>query len=190
MSQTRDRRRRADLDLFVLALIESGISTPYEFQRAASLSQGATIPALQRLLESRLIRRATTGPRGRTDYRITPAGKKLLKTGWRDLLEDGPSGDLDADLRVALLALTGGEHRLARDFLKRSATRKLDSIATVEEPANPDSMPSIAYWYRELRSASTKELLKSTAATALGMAESLPRKITSGTRSSRRSNRR
>ena len=30
MSQTRDKRRRTDLDLFVLALIGGGVSTPYE----------------------------------------------------------------------------------------------------------------------------------------------------------------
>jgi hypothetical protein len=56
MSETRDKRRRTDLDLFVLALIDSGVSTPYEFQKAAGHSQGATIPALQRLLDARLVR--------------------------------------------------------------------------------------------------------------------------------------
>ncbi len=29
MSETRDKRRRTDLDLFVLALIDGGVSTPY-----------------------------------------------------------------------------------------------------------------------------------------------------------------
>jgi hypothetical protein len=62
MSQTPDKRRRTDLDLFILALIDSGISTPYEFQKAASLSQGATIPALQRLLEARLVRQGKPVP--------------------------------------------------------------------------------------------------------------------------------
>jgi hypothetical protein len=56
MSETRDKRRRTDLGLFVLALIDSGVSTPYEFQKTAGLSQGATIPALQRLLDARLVR--------------------------------------------------------------------------------------------------------------------------------------
>lgn len=189
MSQTSDKRRRTDLDLFVLALIESGISTPYDLQRTAALSPGATIPALQRLLESGFVQRGKPGSRGRTNHQITPAGKKMLKTGWRDLLDDGPSGDLDADLRVALLALAGGEHRLAKDFLKRSAARKLDSITAIEEPEKPTELPPIAYWYRELRSASTKALLKSSAAAAIAMAESL-RKITRGTRSARGSNRR
>jgi hypothetical protein len=29
MSETHDKRRRTDLDLFVLALIDGGVSTPY-----------------------------------------------------------------------------------------------------------------------------------------------------------------
>ena len=52
MSETRDKRGRTDLDLFVLALIDSRISTPYEFQKVAGLSPGATIPALQILLDA------------------------------------------------------------------------------------------------------------------------------------------
>jgi hypothetical protein len=40
---TRDKRRRTDLYLFGLALIDRGVSTPYELQKAAGLSQGATI---------------------------------------------------------------------------------------------------------------------------------------------------
>ena len=59
-------RRRNDLDLFVLALIVSGISIPYELKTAAGLSPGATIPALRRMLEEALIRKGKPGPLGRT----------------------------------------------------------------------------------------------------------------------------
>ncbi len=44
MSQTSDKRRRTELDLFMLALINGGITTPYALQKSAGLSQGATIP--------------------------------------------------------------------------------------------------------------------------------------------------
>jgi DNA-binding PadR family transcriptional regulator len=98
MPDVRDKRRKTDLDLFVLALVDSGVCTPYALQMKAGLSPGASIPALQRLTESRLVRQGKPGSRGRTDRRITPAGKKLLKIGWKSLIEDGPSGDLDADL--------------------------------------------------------------------------------------------
>ena len=110
MSETRDdKRRRTDLDLFVLALIDGGVSTPYELQKAAGLSQGATIPALQRLLAARFVRQGKPGARRRTDYKVTATGKKLLRDGWLPLIEAGPSGDLDSDLREALLAIWGSE---------------------------------------------------------------------------------
>ena len=144
MSETRDKRRRTDLDLFVLALIDGGVSTPYELQKAAGLSQGATIPALQRLLDARLVRQGKPGPRGRTDYKVTAAGKRLLKDGWLALIEDGPSGDVDSDLRVALLALLGGgDRRLAADFLRQSADKKMESARAVEPMGNPGRLPPL-----------------------------------------------
>jgi len=36
MSANSDKRRRGDLDLFVLALIASGVATPYELKTAAA----------------------------------------------------------------------------------------------------------------------------------------------------------
>lgn len=51
VSETRDKRRRSDLDLFVLALIASAVSTLYSLKTTADLSPGATIPVLRRLLE-------------------------------------------------------------------------------------------------------------------------------------------
>jgi len=183
MSEIRDKRRRTDLDLFVLALIDSGISTPYELQKSAGLSPGATIPTLQRLLEAGFVRQEKPGLRGRTDHRITATGKKLLKSGWRELLDDGPSGDLDADLRVALLALwTGGERRLAAEFLRQSADKKLESIETLERNAHPEDLALLARWYVKLRSASVQALLKGEAAAALAMAEALPRKMSKNSR--------
>ena len=177
MSKTRDKRRRTDLDLFVLALIESGLSAPYDLLKAASLSPGATIPALQRLLESGFVRQGKPGRRGRTDHRITPAGKKLLKTGWRDLIEDGPSGDLDADLRIALLVLrVGGERRLATDFLKRSAAKKLASLDALEEHGEYASGSLLADWYTQLRSRPARAILKAECASATSMAEALLKK--------------
>src|ERR1022692_2761962 len=160
MSETRDKRRRTELDLFVLALIVGGVSTPYELQKAAGLSQGATIPALQRLLEARLVRQGKPGARRRTDYKVTAAGSKALKAGWLPLIEAGPSGDLDSDLRVALLALWGGgDSRLAADFLRQSGDMKMESIATAELSDNPGAVVPLARWYTDLRSATTKALL-------------------------------
>src|SRR5277367_609728 len=178
MSETRDKRRRTDLDLFVLALIDSGVSTPYELQKGAGLSPGATIPALQRLVEAGIVRQGKPGLRGRTDHQITAAGRKFLKNGWRTLIEDGPSGDLDADLRVALLAWwIGGDRRLAADFLRQSADKKVESLEAIGENSNPEQMASLASWYSKLRSSSAKALLKGEASAARAMVEALPRRV-------------
>jgi DNA-binding PadR family transcriptional regulator len=188
MPETRDKRRRTDLDLFVLALIDSGISTPYEFQKSAGLSPGATIPALQRLLEAGFVRQGKPGSRGRTDHSITSAGRKFLKNGWRVLLEDGPSGDLDADLRIALLVLwAGGKRQLATDFLQQSASKKLESIEMLEAGDESRSISSLANWYARLRSSSTKALLKAESAAAFAIAEALPRKLSTKSRRLKRS---
>ena len=178
MSKTPDKRQRTDLDLFILALIDGRVSTPYELQKEAGLSQGATIPALQRLLEARLVRRGKPGARGRTDYKVTAAGKKTLKAGWLPLIEAGPSGDIDADLRVALLAIRGSsDRRLAVDFLRQSGDKKMESIATTELAGDPGDVTPLARWYTDLRSATTKALLSAEAKAIRAMAGSLPRSL-------------
>ena len=180
MSETRDRRRRTDLDLFVLALIADGIATPYELQKSAGLSQGGTIPALQRLLEAGLIEQAKPGPRGRTEHRVTRDGRKFLKSGSLALINYGTSGDLDADLRVALLALrAGANRRLAVDFLRKSADKKSQSRSVGEVTRGPDT--SLASWYRRLRSVATNAIFKGESEAALVMAETLPRKLSRNT---------
>lgn len=178
MSETRDKRRKSDLDLFVLALIRSGVSTPYVLQKEAALSPGATIPAIQRLLEAGLILHGKPGPRGRTEYRITAAGKKQLKNGWRVLIDEGPSGDLDADLRVALLAISeGNAHSPAVQLLRRSAARMLEMGKAIAKENEADVSVPLASVYRELRSISVTALLEAQAAAAITMADNLPRKL-------------
>jgi DNA-binding PadR family transcriptional regulator len=177
MSETVDRRHRTDLDLFVLALIESGVSTAYQLQKEAGLSQGATIPTLQRLSEVGFVRQGKLGPRGRTDYKLTAAGRKTLMTSWHSLIEEGPSGDLDADLRVALLALwVGGDRQASMDFLRHSAARIAESIR-LTGGNDFAAVSALAHWYSKLRSVSGKALLEAEFNAVLAMAAALPRKL-------------
>jgi predicted transcriptional regulator len=177
MSETRDKRRRNDLDLFVLALVSERVSTPYELKTVANLSPGATISVLRRLVEQGLLNQGKPGPRGRTEHKITADGRRYLKSGWRQLIDDGPSGDLDADLRVALLALwIGGDRRLAVGFLRRSAHR-LQPICDIDASDQPSPVPPLAFWYRKLRFASAAALLKGESAAALAMAKALPKRL-------------
>jgi DNA-binding PadR family transcriptional regulator len=176
VSKSGDKRQRGDLDLFVLALVAEGVSTAYEMMVAAGLSPGATIPALRRLLASRLVGQSKPGPRGRTAHRVTAAGRRHLKTGWQPLIDAGPSGDLDADLRVALMALVVGRQRAVADkFLQQSAARNRASSAKEQRPANSDSLPELATWYRRLRAESATLLAAAERAAALAMADTLPK---------------
>lgn len=177
MSETHDKRRKSDLDLFVLALINGGVSTPYTLQKEAGLSSGATIPAIQRLSQGGLIRQGKAGLRGRTESQITAAGRKQLKSGWRVLIDEGPSGDLDSDLRVALLAISeGNAYSSAVQMLKRSAVKLLEMGQAVSK-GESDGPIGLAGFYHELRSVSVKALLEGQAAAATTIADSLPRKL-------------
>jgi DNA-binding PadR family transcriptional regulator len=179
MSETPDKRHRTDLDLFVLALIDGGVATPYELQKTAGLSQGATMPALQRLLEAGLVRRGKPGVRRRTDYKVNAAGRRALKVGWLPLIEAGPSGDIDSDLRVALLALWGvGDRELATDFLRQSADKKMEAQEAAEPTADPSVVAPLARYYEEMRSAASKALLTAECSVIRAMADTLPKSLT------------
>jgi DNA-binding PadR family transcriptional regulator len=186
MSKTPDKRQRTDLDFFVLALIDGGVSTPYELQKEAGLSQGATNPALQRLLAAGFVRQGKPGARRRTDYKATATGKKLLRDGWLPLIEAGPSGDLDSDLRVALLAIWGsGDRRLAVEFLRQSGDKKIESMATIE--LTSDAAAPLARWYADLRSETAKAVLRAESEAIRAMADSLPRSLTGKLKANERS---
>ena len=182
--ESRDKRRRSDLDLFVLALIESGLVTPYDFQIGAGLSPGATIPALRRLVAGRWASPAKPGPRGRTKHRITAAGRRHLQSSWRQLIDEGASGDVDADLRVALLALfVGGDRRLAVEFLHGSAQEKKAWLRSAHPPEDPADQPPLAYCYQKLRSALATSVVHAEAAGILVMVRNLPAERRSARRS-------
>lgn len=176
MSKTPDKRRRGDLELFVLALIDDGVSTPYALQRAAGLSPGATIPVLRRLLQGGLVLVGKSGARGRMAHKLSTAGRQRLKVGWKELVAEEPSCNLDADLRVALLALfVGGSRRSAVDFLRKSAARNLESLRSIEDLDSSAPLTPLALQYKKLRAASAKALIKAEAAAMISTAQSLAR---------------
>ena len=178
MSESGDKRRRSDLDLFVLALIESGVSTPYELHKMAGLSPGASIPVLGRLVETGLIRQLKAGVRRRVGHKTTAGGRKHLESGWRALVDAGPSGDTDADLRVALLAQwVGGDRRWAVEFLRAAAAKKLELMRAAEETPDEASSSALAVCYRQMRANRARVLLKGEYAAASALADALPRNL-------------
>ena len=111
MATKPDKRQRSDLDAFVLALLIDGIATPYEMQSLAGISPGASIPALQRLVAAAHARASKPGSRNRVAFNVTAKGKKWLDAAWLSLVEAGPTGDFDSDLRIFLLAIYKGRDR-------------------------------------------------------------------------------
>ena len=134
------------------------------------------------------MRQGKPGARGRTDYKVTAAGRKGLKAGWLPLIDAGPSGDLDSDLRVALLAIWGsGDRRLAADFLRKSGDKKMESIATTDLAGDPGDVIPLARWYTDVRSEAAKALLTAECSVIRSMADTLPRTLRGKTKRSARS---
>jgi len=152
MRSKADQRTKEDLDLFLLALIREGIATAYQMQRAAGISQGASLQSLKRLVERKLVRVCEEGPRRRTEYQLTWAGEKWLVSNTAVLGEAEPRGDLDSILRKGLLrAFLRKDGKQAADFLRRAAAQRRDQEEVFAEPV-PD-IPEVAQLYTRYRKA-------------------------------------
>jgi hypothetical protein len=98
--------------------------------------------------------------------------------GWHGLIDSGPTGDLDADLRVALLALwVGGDRPSATEFLSRSADRKIEYLNSIEQNNELTAVAPLAGWYSSMRSTAAKTLLDAESIAIRTVAKSLPRNI-------------
>jgi DNA-binding PadR family transcriptional regulator len=165
VASKRDKRRRSDLRAFVIALLLEGVSTPYELQSLAGLSPGATIPILQSLVEDGHVRAGKPGTRGRVAYVVTSKGKTWLGEVWPSLLQDGPSGDLDSDLRVFLIALqTGKDRARAEAFLRSGLEHRQEALAELEGKMKQEgSGVWLADQYVSLRARAGTAILKAEA---------------------------
>lgn len=162
MAPKRDRRQRSDLRAFVIALLLEGVSTPYELQSLAGLSQGATVPTLQRLIEDGHVRARRPGARGRMAYVVTRIGKKWLEAIWPSLLQQGASGDLESDLRVFLIAVrVGKDGKQAEAFLRSALAFRRESLAQLERKIGQEGSEAwLADQYVRLRSTAAVAMLK------------------------------
>jgi DNA-binding PadR family transcriptional regulator len=179
-SLTRDKRSKSDLELFVLALVQRDVNTPYALLSMVGLSPGATIPVLKRLEANGLIEKGRPGSRGRTEYATTIAGRKFLKAGWRPLLESVESGDMESALRTAVLAqMSGAGKKLVSAYLTRAAeAREIEAKRRREVKADKAAIEETEL-YRWMQSVHVS--------TRLGMEASVLRNIASTINRRRRS---
>jgi len=136
----RDKRSREDLELFTLALVERGINSAY-LLLSAGISQGAALPVLGRLESAGYVRRGKPGPRGRTEFELTAAGRRHLRAGWKPLLEAPIPGDIESILRTADLATLSGASRKSVSSYLKSAT-KIKVIESKNKRAEADDARS------------------------------------------------
>lgn len=144
-----------NLELFVLAMVQLGLETPYDLKAKASLSLGSTIPLLARLTKAGLLKASDPDRRNSRKYSVTREGASALRNGWKPMLKPG-SMDADSVLRIAYLAWQGGEREMAVKFLRDAAddfgglvgTRKSEAVRLRAALSQPAPGPDGYRWFR------------------------------------------
>ncbi len=114
----------SSLEIFILAMVDGGLNTPYDLHARAGLSIGATHPALKRLQKKGLLQAGAEGARRRREFQLTKAGRHELKAGSAALQKQAGeeiAPDLESVLRTASLALMRGRKRPCIKLLKEAA---------------------------------------------------------------------
>lgn len=153
------KTRAADLDLFLLALVRSGLATPYDLMTKAGLSVGSTAPVLRRLEDDGLLKAAKTGSRNSRRFSITTAGEEALDSQWDSLLAKQPT-DFDAITRTLFIAWSLGRRDTVAKFIEKSITTLTGMAATRTAEANqlqaalgPEPTGETVRWLRTMSSA-------------------------------------
>jgi DNA-binding PadR family transcriptional regulator len=129
--KTKDKRARLDLDLYILAMVDRGVGTPYALMTKGALSQGATIPALARLESEGYVKKGDEQARRRNDYVLTRSGRVHLDRSWLSLIKPEPVGEIETILRIASLAqLMGQPSNKVKMYLRRAAESRKNLLAS------------------------------------------------------------
>jgi len=130
-----DETFTSDIDVFILALVQRGLATPYDFKSRAGLSVGSSAPVLARLEKAGFIKCTETGPRKSRRFSITKAGEKQLEANWQALLDTRPT-DFEAILRITYLAWALGRRDAVAKFVEKASSSLRDIAATRRAEAN------------------------------------------------------
>ena len=153
----KDKRSKLDLELFLLALINREINTPYLLHASAGLSPGATIPVLNKLNASGYVQRGEAGARRRAEYQTTAAGQRHLSSGWQSLLSAPIPTDVEAILRIASLGiLCGAARKSVAAYLRRAASAKTPGLEDKKRRTELAGPPGEAVLYAWMKSAQVK----------------------------------
>lgn len=120
------------LEVFLLAMLDRGLTTVYDFREQAGVSIGATTPALHRLEQEGLVAQTENGRRN--EFSLTAAGRRRLKN-WQQDFERHPATDFDDILRTAYLSWLLGGPKLSTKFLVAAAKARRRTAETRLEDA-------------------------------------------------------
>jgi DNA-binding PadR family transcriptional regulator len=125
------------LEVLLLSLVDRGWKTLYRLKDAAGISVGAALPALNRLHDRGLLKRAEVAARNKQEFDVTSSGKKALTSEMKRLLQEyreTPPNDAESALRLAALAFFSKRRGIAVSLLKRTgeARRRLAKLRSEE----------------------------------------------------------
>jgi DNA-binding PadR family transcriptional regulator len=125
------------LELLLLSLVDRGWKTLYRLKDAAGISVGAALPALNRLQDRGLLKRAEVAARNKQEFDVTSAGMKAMTREMKRLLQEcreTPPNDVESVLRLAALAFFSKRRGTAVSLLNNAgeARRRLAKLRSEE----------------------------------------------------------
>jgi DNA-binding PadR family transcriptional regulator len=131
----------SSLDVFLLALIDSGVATAYAMREQAGISVGASRPSLQRLLKLGFVEKGKAEARNKIVFRLTRRGCQAKIVGLDLHLGQfcvKPPSEPESIVRIVSLAAMGGKKAQALRVLTKAAEdcrrRAKDFDETTKEP--------------------------------------------------------
>jgi hypothetical protein len=172
-----------NLEFFILALVESGMTTSYDLMAKAGISVGSSLPILKHLERSNLIKRFPVGARKAVRFTILEAGMDLLSNELEQQLEARFS-DLDSTLRLACLAWMKKSRKHYAMILMESATilrsRRKWASAEAKELAGRESELTAGERYHWLKVSLEAHRLQAEASVLGELSRSARSKISGG----------
>jgi DNA-binding PadR family transcriptional regulator len=141
------------LELLLLSLVDRGWKTLYRLKDAAGISVGAALPALNRLQDRGLLKRAEVAARNKQEFDVTSAGMKAMTREMKRLLQEcreTPPNDAESALRLAALAFFSKRRVVAASLLKSTGEARRRLARLRSEEAGNLVATDLAALYRRL----------------------------------------
>jgi len=131
----------SSLDVFLLALIDSGVATAYAMREQAGISVGASRPSLLRLQNLGFVEKGKAEARNKVVFRLTWRGRQAKTVGLNLLLRESrlnPPSERESIVRIVSLAAferrTSGAVQVLSKAAEECRRRAKDFDETTKEP--------------------------------------------------------